>query len=69
MDFVSLNWTEATDQDKFVQADAGRTADASYIGRPLAAALSQIKEIPVIYRGKGPVQFTYGPIQFDIRRG
>ncbi len=56
-DFYDKSWINATDDQKIFLAETGWLADTAYLGRRLSVVLSQLGEVPTVYRGKAPVYF------------
>ncbi len=56
--FIDQNWDDTPDNEKVYLAKTDWLTDTDYLGKPLSDALSQIQEIPTVYRGKSPVCFT-----------
>ena len=56
-DFYYQNWVNAPGDQKIFVAETGWLSDTAYLGRNLSVSLSQLGEVPTVYRGKAPVYF------------
>ena len=54
-DFIDAAWSGLEENQKVFPAQTDWRSDAEYLGAELSQVLSQISEIPTVYRGNAPV--------------